>query len=93
MRPKAKVALVSLVLVGGLTISQALPQKTPARPGQVITGVVVFEGQGRLELNVHPQVCQGRRRIYVFRSPYTKTVREPLNCGNQELPVAKVKQR
>lgn len=93
MRAKAKVALVSLVLVGGLTISHALPQKTPARPGQVITGVVVFEGQGRLELNAHPRVCEGKKDIYVFHSPYTKTDKDPLDCGNQELPVAKVRQR
>jgi hypothetical protein len=82
--------LFILVTVG---FSQAPRTPTEARPGDIASGVVESEKEGKLYLNTTPCKPAQEADTVVFHKPYTKTAAGEIVCNGHHFDKVSVRQQ
>jgi len=79
-----------LVAVG---FSQAPPTPVAAQPGDIASGVVESEKEGKLYLNTTPCKPAQEASSVVFHKPYTKTAAGEIVCYGHHFDKVSVRQQ
>ena len=73
MKPRTAVLTTFLFILVTVAFSQAPPTPVEAKPGDIASGVVESEKEGKLYLNTTPCKPAQEADSVIFHKPYTKT--------------------
>lgn len=92
---KIKTALIAafLFVLATVGVSQAPRPPVEARSGDIASGVVESEKDGKLYLNTTPCKAAQDADIVVFHKPYTKTAAGEIVCVGHHFDKASVRQQ
>ena len=85
-------AMLFFVLVA-VGLAQAPPTPTAAQPGDIASGVVESEKEGKLYLNTTPCKPAQEAASVVFHKPYTKTAAGEIVCFGHHFDKVSVRQQ
>jgi hypothetical protein len=92
---KMKTALLAAFLFILVAVGFSQPPRSPveARPGDIASGVVESEKEGKLYLNTTPCKSAQEADTVVFHKPYTKTPAGEIVCFGHHFDKVSVRQR
>ena len=71
-----------LIQLSTFNSSSQVPPPREARVGDVATGVVIYEDQDELRLDMRPCSREPDKQILLFRYPYKKTAAGSVECSS-----------
>jgi hypothetical protein len=93
MNRKAILVATFWFLLAAVSVSQAPVPPTEARSGDVATGVVEREADGKLYLNTTPCKPPQESEIVVFHQPYKKSSLGEIVCFGHHFDKVSVRQQ
>ena len=92
---KIKTTLLTVFLFLLVTVGFAQAPRTPveARPGDIASGVVENEKEGKLYLNTTPCKSAQEADTVIFHKPYTKTAAGEIVCFGHHFDKVSVRQQ
>ena len=93
MRTTAVLLATSLFILVTIALAQLPKAPVEARPGDIASGVVESEKEGKLYLNTTPCKAAQEADTVVFHKPYTKTAAGEIVCNGHHFDKVSVRQQ
>lgn len=93
MKTKAVLLTTCFFILVTIVFAQVPKSPVEARPGDIASGVVESEKEGKLYLNTTPCKPAQEADTVVFHKPYTKTAAGEIVCNGHHFDKASVRQQ
>ena len=93
MKTRTTLLATGLFILATVAFAQAPKAPVGAQPGDIASGVVESEKEGKLYLNTTPCKAAQEADTVVFHKPYTKTAAGEIVCNGHHFDKVSVRQQ